>query len=228
MQRARLSTSHSHTPIRFDVAGVLFDCDGVLVASLDVVDDAWRRWSVEYGLDPVAVLPTIHGVRAVESIARLLPGDLVETATVTLEDLEVELSQTVTPIPGAIDLIESLPDGLWAVATSATRRLALARIQAAGIPMPDVLITADDVVHGKPRPDPYLAAAAALGAAPATCVVFEDTAAGVAAAAAAGATVVGIRTQLAEEDFAPHPSIPDLSAVTAAEGGPLGLTLTLG
>lgn len=203
-----------------DVAGILFDCDGVLVDSLEAVDAAWSAWSLRYGLDPAEVLPTIHGVRAVESIARLLPAADVASAELMLENLEVDLSGEVRAIPGAVDLLSSLPRGRWAIATSASRRLALARIAAAGIPMPDVLVTADDVPRGKPSPDPYLAAAAGLALDAASCVVFEDTLAGAAAGHAAGATVVGVRTTLTDTDFHPHHSVTDLTAVTVSRAGP--------
>ncbi len=177
-----------------DVAGLLFDNDGVLVDSVASGNAAWTQWAGEHDLDPAHVLELVHGRRAADTVAALLPADRVAVATDRINALELSTAGTTVALPGALALLTSLVGaGLpWAVATSATRPLALARLEAAGLPVPDVLVTADDVERGKPAPDPYAEAASRLGLDPADCVVLEDSPAGVEAGVAAGARVVGV------------------------------------
>ncbi len=170
---------------------ILFDNDGVLSDSINSVDACWREWAGRHDLDAERVLEFIHGRPARESIRLLAPDLDVEAAFLELEDLEVADATGVRPMPGAIAATRAVPRDRWAVVTSGTLRLAAARFAAIGIDPPAV-ITADDVTAGKPDPEPYLAAAAAVGAEPADCVVFEDTAPGVTAAQRAGAAVVGV------------------------------------
>jgi mannitol-1-/sugar-/sorbitol-6-phosphatase len=173
--------------------GILFDCDGVLVDSDASVMSAWGRWAVEVGLDPDEVLPIVHGRRSEDTIAQLLPEARRNTGIEIIDRLELEDAATVRAIPGARDLVGSMPPGTWAVVTSGTRALATARLRAAGIDVPQVLITADDVSQGKPDPEGYLAAADRLGFAPARTIVLEDAQAGIDAARAAGVSaVVGV------------------------------------
>ena len=164
-----------------DVAGLLFDNDGVLVDSVASGNEAWTQWAGEHDLDPAHVLELVHGRRAADTVAALLPADRVAVATDRINALELSTAGTTVALPGALALLTSLVGaGLpWAVATSATRPLALARLEAAGLPVPEVLVTADDVERGKPAPDPYAEAAARLGLDPADCVVLEDSPAGV-------------------------------------------------
>lgn len=182
------------TPTHLDVAGLLFDNDGVLVDSVASGNEAWTQWAGEHDLDPAHVLELIHGRRAADTVTALLPAAQVAAATDRINALELATADATVALPGAHALLTSLVEaGLpWAVATSATRPLALARLGAAGLPVPDVLVTADDVERGKPAPDPYAEAAARLGLDPADCVVLEDSPAGVQAGVAAGARVVGV------------------------------------
>lgn len=172
---------------------VLFDCDGVLVDSIGVTDRAWVRWAGEYDLDPDAVLAEIHGRPAWMSMEALLPESQRAEALARIVDLETSDSEGVDPIPGAIDLLTSIPTGRAAVVTSATRELALIRTSLAGIPLPDVLLTAEDVQRGKPEPEGWLTAAALLGAEPAQATVLEDSRNGIIAARVAGVgRVIGV------------------------------------
>ncbi len=175
------------------VAALLFDCDGVLVDSDASVLRAWSRWAEHYGLDPEQVHPQVHGRRAADSVAVMLPPDRRAEAIERINRYELEDAGAVTAVAGARELTASLPAGSWAVVTSGTAALSAARLAAAGIARPAVLVTADDITEGKPAPEGYLAAATALGRAAGECVVLEDAVSGEAAARAAGAlAVVGV------------------------------------
>jgi sugar-phosphatase len=172
--------------------GVLFDCDGVLVDSTESGERAWTQWAGEFGLDPARVLDGVHGRRSTETVNLFLPVDLHTRGLQRIEAIEIEGAATTMPIAGAGRLLETLPAN-WAVVTSASEALVKARLAAAALPTPPVLITADDVTTGKPAPDGYLQAAARLGFAIGRCAVAEDSEAGVRAGLRAGAMhIVGI------------------------------------
>ncbi|GGX91077.1 HAD-IA family hydrolase [Streptomyces fructofermentans] len=179
--------------MRIPCEGLLFDNDGVLVDSDLGVDRAWSAWARARGLPAGQVTAMVHGRRSADTVALLVPepgerpGALAE-----IDRLEIEAAATTTALPGALGLLTGLPRDRWAVVTSGVTALARARLAAAGLPLPPVLVTADDVEHGKPAPDGYLAAARSLGVDPARTVVLEDSAAGARAGAAAGAYVVGV------------------------------------
>ncbi len=171
---------------------LLFDNDGTLVSSLDSVNRCWTRWAVEYGLTAEDFARIgLHGRPAAEIAADLLPAHVVPQAVARIEDLEVEdvADGGVGLLPGTKEFLAGLPAERWAVVTSATRRLAEARLGAVGI-LPKTLVAADDITRGKPDPEPYLLAARTLGVDPADCVVFEDAPAGLQAGRAAGMTTV--------------------------------------
>jgi sugar-phosphatase len=133
-----------------------------------------------------------HGVRAIEVIRAVAPHLDAEIEVRKLESREANDRNGVAVMPGAIDLVRSIPDGRWCVVTSGTRHLATARLQLAGIPLPKVLITADDVTHGKPHPEPYLKGAQLLGVNPAECLVIEDAPAGIQSAQAGGMKAIAL------------------------------------
>ena len=168
---------------------LLFDLDGVLVSSIPATERVWTAWAHRVGLDPEAVLTDIHGRRAIDSIRELVPQRDAEEERRWVERGEIEDTEGVDALPGADELLATLPDGTWGVVTSGTRALATARMGAAGLSVPDVLVCAEDVELGKPAPDPYLLGAERLGAKPAGCLVVEDAPAGVTAGQAAGMTV---------------------------------------
>ncbi|GHF09713.1 phosphatase [Streptomyces werraensis] len=195
---------------------LLFDNDGTLVSSLDSVNRCWTRWAVEYGLtaEDFARIE-LHGRPAAEIAADLLPAHLVPQAVARIEDLEVEdvADGGVGLLPGTKEFLAGLPAERWAVVTSATRRLAEARMGAAGI-LPKTLVAADDITHGKPDPEPYLLAARMLGVDPAECVVFEDAPAGLQAGRAAGMTTVALATTHRAEELTADLVVRDLSALS--------------
>ena len=172
-------------------AAFLFDMDGTLITSTAAAERVWTRWAERHGLDVAALLSVMHGVRAVDTIRRQnLPDIDLDAEVAWVERAEIEDLDGVAPIPGAVEFVERLPPGRWAVVTSATVPLARARLKAAGVVPPAVLITAEDVERGKPDPAGYLKAAAALGVDIADCLVFEDAEAGIKAGENAGADVV--------------------------------------
>jgi mannitol-1-/sugar-/sorbitol-6-phosphatase len=178
-------------------AAVLSDLDGVLVDSGDEVERIWREWAASRGLDPDEVGRTSHGVPGVQVIERWAPElDAVAEST-RLDELHAKTGGVA--LPGAAQLLASVSP--LAVVTSCTPPLADARFSAAGLTPPKVIITADLTPRGKPHPDPYLAAARALGVAPQDCLVIEDAPAGIAAGRAAGATVWAVTTTHSRDEL---------------------------
>jgi sugar-phosphatase len=172
--------------------GLLFDADGVLVDSDASIERAWVRWAHRWDHEPETVLAGIHGRRSDDTVALLVDHADRARALADIDRYELEDAAAVSACPGAAELLASLPAGSWAVVTSGKRELATARLAAAGLPLPSVLVPADEVPRGKPDPAGYLAGAAGLGLHAADCVVLEDSPAGVAAGLAAGAVVVGV------------------------------------
>jgi sugar-phosphatase len=184
----------------FSCAAILFDLDGVLADSTRAVDREWRDWAQQKGLDGNAIVAMAHGVRALEVIQRMAPYLDAEAEVRELERLEVDHQEGgVCVMPGAVALVGSIPEGRWGVVTSGTRPLASARLRFCGLPVPKVLVTADDVAHGKPHPEPYLKGAERLGFDPAECLVIEDAPAGIESARAGGMKVVGITSTYAAD-----------------------------
>ncbi|MDO5627552.1 MAG: HAD-IA family hydrolase [Mobilicoccus sp.] len=179
------------------IAGVLLDMDGTLVDSDAAVERTWTAWALDQGLDPAQVLAACHGETAATTVRRFRP-DLDEASVEAHAQAHMEREvidvEGVVAAPGANDVIATLGElGLpWAVVTNAERRLAQARLGAAGITAPQ-LVALDDVAAGKPAPDSYLAGAQAIGVPVQACLVVEDSASGVAAGRAARAHVVGLR-----------------------------------
>lgn len=182
----------SVTPV-FDrsFSAFLFDMDGTIINSIPATERVWSRWALKHGLDVATFLPTMHGMRGIDTIARLgLPGVDPAAEAQEVEQGEMEDVDGILPIPGAIAFLSALPAGRWGIVTSAPVALAHRRLAAAGIPLPKVIVTASDVTKGKPAPDGYRLGAERLGFDPADCLVFEDVPAGILAGEAAGAHVV--------------------------------------
>jgi sugar-phosphatase len=172
--------------------GLLFDNDGVLVDSEPSVVRSWSRWARDHDLDPAEVMAAVPGRRAADTVALFVKPARVEESVAVITRYEVEDVAGTTAVPGVLELVPQLAGVPWAVVTSGVRELATARLRAAGVPLPEVVVTAEDVLAGKPDPEPYATGARRLGLAPADVIVLEDSPSGIASGLAAGATVLGI------------------------------------
>jgi sugar-phosphatase len=175
----------------FRCAAILFDLDGVLVDSTRSVERQWRAWAHEKGVDGDKLMALGHGVRAVEMIRAVAPHLDAEAEAKILERREAS-DEDVTVMAGALDLLQKVPAGRWGVVTSGIRRLASGRLQRVGIPVPKVLVPADEVVNGKPHPEPYLKGAELMSVKPEECLVIEDAPAGIRSAQGAGMNVIAL------------------------------------
>ena len=174
------------------ISALLFDNDGTLVDSHEAVEQSWAQWAREFAPE-FRFTEQWFGNRAEEVVRKVLPPELFEVANDRINELEQQSAAQTVPLPGTLELIASLSESQWTIVTSANPRLAAARIQAAGLPVPSALVTAADVKRGKPAPDPYLLGAQRLGAPIDECAVFEDAISGVESGLAAGAgLVIGI------------------------------------
>ena len=183
----------------FTGRALLFDMDGVLVDSTKHVDFVWRQWARENGVDEDEVMAIAHGRRSLEVLEVVAPHLATPEEVVALERRESEGVADIEILPGALSLLSSLPAWSWAVVTSAGEEIARNRLRDVGLPEPPVLVSGDDIERGKPNPDPYLAAAEALGVPPDSCIVFEDAPSGIEAAKRAGMTVIGLATTFPPE-----------------------------
>lgn len=174
---------------------MLFDLDGTLVDSFELSARWWQRWAQQTGLDWDAIAGHVRGRTAREALRDLLPdrpddhNDADAASLAHWEETNVHLMRATV---GAADLLTGLPPDRWAVVTTSNRVQATTRLRAAGLPVPAVLVTADDIRNLKPDPEGYLLAATALGTKPADCVVIEDSTTGMRAGLAAGATVLAV------------------------------------
>ncbi len=172
-------------------AAVISDLDGVLVDSAAATSRAWAAWGARHGIDGAAIQAVNHGRPAAEVVAEHVPADQRDAEAAFLLDAEVSDTRGVLALPGATAVL-ALP--VVAIATSCTLPLAHARLAAAGLAVPDVLVSSDQVAHGKPAPDAYLLAAERLGVDPGACLVLEDAPSGIASGRAAGMTVWAVTT----------------------------------
>ncbi|WP_334597404.1 HAD family hydrolase [Pseudomonas alvandae] len=205
----------------------LFDMDGTLLNSVAATERIWTRWAIRHGLDVAKFLPTIHGVRAVDTVARQnLPGVDVQSEAAQLTVEEIEDVEGVVEVPGAVAFLRSLPPTQWAIVTSAPMALALRRMEAAGIPRPEVMVTAEDVSAGKPNPGCYLLAAQRLQVAPQECLVFEDADAGIKAGEAADMDVMVVTATHTHPVVTLHGQIEDYRGLSVTvDGGSMHLPI---
>ncbi|WP_433770209.1 HAD-IA family hydrolase [Pseudomonas putida] len=201
-----------NTPYR----AFLFDMDGTILTSIAAAERVWATWARRHGVDVEAFLPTIHGARAVDTIRRLdLPGVDAEVEAAWITQAEIEDVEGVEEVAGAAAFLKALPAHQWAIVTSAPRTLALRRMAAAGIPEPDVMVTAEDVTVGKPDPSGYRLAARRLGVEISDCLVFEDATVGILAAQAAGADLLIVTAAHEQPLVTEHATLGSYESITA-------------
>ena len=210
-----------------ECSAILFDMDGTLVDSTAVVERQWKLFAEEHGLDYEYIMKVSHGRRNAETIRDVAPHLAKPEIFAKFDEAELHDKQGVSAVRGAVELLGKLAANEWAVVTSASRALASSRLQAVHLPVPRVLIGADNVRSGKPHPEGYLAAARGLGVEREQCVVFEDTQPGLEAARAAGMRAFALTTTFPHTRLAPAECIMDFSAVTAERSSDGLLRLTL-
>lgn len=186
---------------QLECTAILFDLDGVLIDSTECITRHWQEWAEQHGLDVAAIMQVAHGRRTIETMRMVAPHLPLDEEVRRFEAGEVVDTQGIITIDGALALLNSIPAGAWTIVTSGSRALATARLQSRGLPVPPVMVTADDVVNGKPHPEPYLLGAQVLGLSAGECIVVEDSPAGLAAAAAAGMRSIGVASTHAYDDL---------------------------
>ena len=197
----------------------LFDMDGTLLNSIAAAERVWGIWAARHGLDVEAFLHTIHGARAIDTITRLaLPGVDPQVEAQWITEAELDDVEGIVAIPGAVAFLASLPVDQWALVTSAPKALAVRRMQAAGIPVPAVLVTAEDVKTGKPDPACYVLGAQRLGVPVQDCLVFEDATVGIQAGEAAGADIMVETSTHVAPMVTAHACIEQYGALKAERG----------
>lgn len=197
----------------FQCEAVLFDLDGVLVDSTKAVVTVWTAWSEKNGIPPAKTLEIIHGRRTMEALQMLAPHLDIKSEAEKLESGITHKKGGTVAIPGAASLLRSLPEDRWCVVTSGFKEFAKIRLKDANLPVPKILVSAEDVTNGKPHPEPYLKGAKLLGATPAECLVFEDAPAGIRSAHAGGMKAVGITTTYTAAEL----PVPDAVIQTLSE-----------
>jgi sugar-phosphatase len=215
--------------VKVSAQALLFDMDGVLINSIPAVERVWSRWAAERGFNVHEVLRHAHGRPSIATLRDLLPNADHEAENRIIEQAEIDDVDGIVPLPGVKELLAALPHDRWAIVTSCTRPLAEVRIRAAGLPTPDLFITANEITHGKPHGEPYQKGAAGLGFAPEQCIVVEDALAGIASGKNAGARVIAFTTTASIDDLVvarPDWLLKDCSAIQL-EGSKPELQLAL-
>ncbi|MGW7460324.1 HAD-IA family hydrolase [Streptomyces sp. NPDC054797] len=226
-----MPASTTTAPVVLTAKALLLDMDGTLVNSDAVVERCWSEWAVSHGLDPQEALKVVHGRQGYATMAVLLPERPMEVnhaENAVMLARETADTDGVVPVAGAPAFMAAIAGLPHALVTSADAALATARMTAAALPMPEVRVTAESVQASKPHPEGFLKGAAALGVTPADCIVFEDSAAGIAAGRAAGMRVIGVGPRAAAHTPTAH--IPDLThlTVTTTPDGSIQVTVRTG
>jgi len=210
-----------------ECSGLLFDMDGVLLDSRDIVERTWRRWAALHGRPAEPFLAVASGRRSRDTLRLVAPELATDEEVAWLDSAELLDFEGIRPIPGVMTLLNGLPPAAWTVVTSASRDIASGRLGAIGLALPANAVTSEAVTRGKPAPDGYLMGAERLRLAPGACLVVEDSPAGIAAGAAAGARVLGLTTtHTAAEVAAADMIAADLRSVRVTPG-PRGLEIAI-
>ena len=213
----------------FHCSAILFDLDGVLVNSIPAILQIWPQWARENGIAPERALEAIHGRRTGEVLRLLAPHLDIEREVWKIEHGITEVTKKSPPIVGAAELLAAIPEGRWAVVTSGIYDLAVERLRGAGLPVPKVLISADDVAKGKPDPEPYLKGAQRLAVASQECLVIEDAVLGIQAAHAAGMKAIALASTHPAEELSEADAVADsLAKIRVRSHGPSQMEVVVG
>ena len=214
------------TFVNVSCKAVLFDMDGTLVDSTQVVELAWGRWAARHGIPVQMVLSFSHGRPTIATMEHFFSARDHTEELKEMESYEETQLDGIVAVPGAAQVVHALRSHPWGIVTSAWRTLAEVRIIAAGLPLPNVIVPVDEIRNGKPDPEGFLQAAERLGVAPEECLVFEDTRPGIEAGLNAGMKVVGLLTTVPAERLRHRPLIRDFRDVTIeCDGGGLKVKL---
>ena len=206
------------TMTQLECEAILFDLDGVLIDSTSCITRHWQEWTRQHNLEMAAVMQVAHGLRTIETMRLVAPFLDAEKEAERFTAAEIADTDGVVAIEGALQMLTALPRGVWAIVTSGSHRLAKARLRRAGLPVPDTLVSGDDVRQGRPAPEPYLMGASRLGKTVERCVAIEDAPAGIEAARAAGIQVIGITTTHPREALECTVIVDQLSALRLLVG----------
>jgi len=209
----------------FHGAAILFDMDGTLVDSMAHDERQWTRWAARYGLDLQPILKISHGRRTDDIIREVAPHLATEEEFARFGEEELSDREGIRAVAGAAALLNALPRHSWALVTSAPRQLAHMRMQCAGLPLPSIIVSADDVKNGKPHPEGVLRAAHLLGVQPAECLVIEDTPAGIQAARAGGMRALGVTTTYSCDELRSEHCIRDFTTMRVVRDGRLHVVI---
>jgi mannitol-1-/sugar-/sorbitol-6-phosphatase len=179
----------------------LFDVDSTLVNSSACIESVWRIWSEKYGFELEQVLAAVHGRKISETLGMIAPEMNAEKFLVEIQNIALHAFKNVREVKGAKTFLSKLPPESWAISTSGARQVSLSSMNNAGLPLPAAVVAAEDVVHGKPDPEPYIRAAKLLGVKAENCIVFEDSLAGIQSGRTAGATVIALTTTHRAEEL---------------------------
>jgi mannitol-1-/sugar-/sorbitol-6-phosphatase len=199
--------------IEFSCDAILFDMDGTLIDSTLCVERIMGRWADKHGLDRDFVVEFSHGRRTIDCIRGVAPHLDAEEEAKAIDAEELVIKDGLVEVHGAQRLLSKLKPHQWAIVTSASKAMASFRLEYLGLPLPDVLISSDDVTKGKPDPEGYLKAASRLGVSPDRCVVVEDAPIGILAARRAGMNILGVTTTFAAEMLLGAPAVANFDAV---------------
>ncbi len=203
---------------RISTQYLLFDMDGTLVDSTAAVEHVWGAWAAGHGIALESFRHSMHGRRAIDIMRSIIPPHLDPEAELRIvDDRELIETDGIVPIRGAAELLAGLPRDRWALVTSAQLPLAKARMAAAGLPLPEIIVSSDDIPDGKPNPACYRLALERLGCTPENAIVFEDAPAGLAAGHAAGCRTIALATVQPENRLDGEEWLPDFSFLTVED-----------
>ena len=193
--------------------GFIFDVDATLVNTTQVINNIWKTWASQKGIEFSNILPHVHGRKIIETLILVDPQYSNVDEEKAVKDIAVHAMKSATEVEGALSFVNSIPKNSWAIATSGPRKVAETSLLASGFELPDSMVCAEDVTHGKPHPAPFILAAKNLGLDPQRCIAFEDSPAGIKSAKDAGCFTVALLTSHNKSDLALADLIVDSFAV---------------